>query len=103
MLTAPIGSLHTFNKRPIRSFLSSFHVFIAISNNSPSGISPSKNGNNIFDLYSSSLNGIVKEIACLSSLFKYSLSYLKIKVSSFSIINPHLISSKNYPTATHYQ
>jgi hypothetical protein len=55
-LTAPIQSLQQARSSPIRSRGFSFQFFSTTSNNQPSGISPSKNGNNTLFEYLSANN-----------------------------------------------
>src|SRR5690554_77209 len=62
-LTAPIQFLQQANNSPILSFGFNFQLFEAIFNNHPSGINPSKKGNNLLLRYTLLDTGIVKTIA----------------------------------------
>lgn len=58
--TFPIGYLQATSNIPNLSFGLTFQLLITTSSSQPSGINPSKNENNILDVYSFFVSGSVK-------------------------------------------
>jgi hypothetical protein len=70
-------SLQQASNNPIRYLGFSFQFFSAVSNNHPSGIRPSKKGNNTFDAYGASRSGKVKLTDRAPGWTAYAWSYTK--------------------------
>src|SRR5574344_736988 len=93
-LTAPIQSLQQANNKDILSRLSIFQFFSPTSQSQPSGINPSKNGNNILLWYAFSESGSVRLMASAFSDARKAVSYRKVKPFSSSVSTPAFWSCK---------